>query len=100
MISQQPTRFWKLWKEELKVSFPKKRLTDALQVRWKIAHTNVLARLRKEKFMDFTSDIPFLYENYGIGYTIEKGFFYDEEKYREIQESSLKRRAKALGLSK
>ena len=95
-----PTPFWKLWKEELKVSFPKKDLTDALQQRWKIAHSNVLTRLKKEKFMDLTSDILFLYEHYGIGYTIERGFFFDDEKYRLIKEQKLNHRARKLGLSK
>jgi hypothetical protein len=100
MVSDQPTKFWKLWKEDLKVSFPKKSLTDALQERWKIAHTNVLTRLKKEKFMDLTNDIPFLYENYGIGYTIDRGFFFDEDKYRIIKEMRVKRNADRRGLSK
>lgn len=95
-----PTTFWKLWKEDLKVSFPKKDLTDALQLRWNIAHSNVLTRLKKGKFVDITSDIPFMYEHYGIGYTIEKGFFFDEEKFRQIKELSLQNRARKLGLSK
>lgn len=100
MDTYTPTRFWKLWKEELKVSFPKKQLTDALQDRWKITHTNVLTRLKKEKFMDLTSDISFLYEHYGIGYTIERGFFYDEEKHATIREQTLRARAQRLGLTK
>jgi hypothetical protein len=100
MTIYTPTRFWKLWKEELKVSFPKKQVTDALQSRWQITHSNVLTRLKKEKFMDLTADIYFLYENYGIGYTIERGFFYDEEKHATVKARQLETRAKKLGLSK
>lgn len=100
MYKIEPTRFWKLWKEDLKVSFPKRKLTDALQKRWNIAHPNVLRRLKQEKFVDLTTDILFLYESFGIGYTLEKGFYFDEEKYQQIQEKSLKTRAKQLGLSK
>jgi hypothetical protein len=100
MILNEPTKFWKLWKEDLKVSFPKRKLTNALQERWNIAHPNVLARLKQEKFMNMTSDIQFMYEQFGIGFTIEKGFYFDEDKYVNIQESSLKRRANKLGLSK
>ena len=100
MISRPPTRFWTLWKKELKVSFPKRKLTDALIERWELAHPNVLIRLRKENFVDLTSDIVFLYERFGIGFTIEKGFYFDEEKFIEIEENALKSRARSLGMSK
>ena len=100
MESHQPTKFWKLWKEDLKVSFPKKSLTDALVQRWQKAHPNVLARLKKEKFVDFTSDIQFMYENYGLGYTMERGFFFDEEKYKKAVEIGLINKAKKMGMSK
>lgn len=100
MILNEPTRFWKLWKEDLRVSFPKKRLTDALQQRWQITHCNVLARLRQEKFVNLSSDVQFLYEKFGIAFSSETGFYLDEEKYSEIQEKGLRKRARSLGLSK
>lgn len=100
MQNTTPTTFWKLWTEELKVSFPKKQLTNALQKRWDLTHPNVIGRLKKEKFPNLTKDIPFLYECYGIGYTIEKGFFFDEEKFKKIQDDRLNSVAKSLGLSK
>jgi len=100
MENTQPTKFWKLWKEDLKVSFPKRNLTDALQERWNLAHPNVLARLKNEKFMNLTSDILFLYEQFGIGYTIEKGFYFDDEKFNQIKENKMKRRADSLGMSR
>lgn len=100
MSNSTPTPFWKLWTEDLKVSFPKRQLVDDLQDRWKITNTNVLGRLKREKFPDLTSDILFMYESYGIGYTIEKGFFFDEEKFQSIQKRKLESTARALGLSK
>lgn len=100
MILHEPTRFWKLWKEDLRVSFPKKRVTDALQERWNITHANVLVRLRQEKFVDMTSDIQFLYDQFGIGFTVESGFYLDEERFSQIRETGLRKRARSLGLSK
>lgn len=100
MFSEEPTNFWKLWKEDLKVSFPKKRLTDALQARWKLAHPNVLARLKQEKFRNMAADIKFLNDHFGICFTVERGFYFDEKKFIEIQEEKLKNNAKKLGMSK
>lgn len=100
MILHEPTKFWKLWTEELKVSFPKKKLTNALQERWKLAHPNVLARLKQEKFVNMTTDIKFLYDHFGIGFSVEKGFHFDEIKYESIQHEHLNNLARKLGMSK
>lgn len=99
MHTRKPLSFWDLWTAELKVSFPKKNLKSDLQQRWKIAPNNVIMRLRKGKFPDLTSDIKFMYDHYGIGYSMEEGFFFDEEKFRQIQQENLNARARALGLS-
>lgn len=94
----RPIHFWVLWTEELPVLFQKKRLTDALQKRWGLSYQNVLSRLKKERFPDLISDLQFLYYEHGIGFTIDKGFYFDREKFDEIADRKERELAAKYGL--
>ncbi|HEV7381504.1 MAG TPA: hypothetical protein VGN64_17020 [Dyadobacter sp.] len=90
----------RLIKQELKVSFPRKKMCDELAERWGIAYSNVLHRLYADKLPNFVSDIKWLYEKYGIGFDMKKGFFYDEEKARIIELNEEMEDAALFGMSK
>jgi hypothetical protein len=90
----------RLVKEELKVSFPRKEMCEALAERWGIHYTNVLNRLYTDKLPNFVSDIRFLYDNYAIGFEMKKGFFFDEEKARIIETNREMQDAALFGMSR
>jgi len=97
---QSQSSFWKMWTEELKVSFNKKSFTDALMERWNLTYPNVITRLKNENFPYMTADIQWMYENFAVGFTIEKGFFFDTEKAVLIEKKSELEAARFFGLSK
>lgn len=98
---EKESTFWKMWSEHLPGSFPKAQFRSDFELRWNISWSNIIARLKEERFMNLKSDLMFMFENYGIAFDYkDKGFFLDQKQYDLIQDRDIMENAKMFGLTK
>lgn len=98
---QKETTFWKMWSMDLPGSFPKARFRSDFELRWDISWSNIIARLKEEKFMYLKSDLMFMFENYGIAFDYkDKGFFLDQKQFDLIQDREDMEAAAIYGMTK
>jgi hypothetical protein len=97
---EKPMKMSRLFYEELKVSFPKGRFVKALAERWSLTDSNVYIRIKNDRMNDLVSDIQFIYENFAIGFDMKRGFFFDEQKWKLIEQRDEMENASLFGMSK
>jgi hypothetical protein len=97
---EKPMTLSRLWREELRVSFPKGKLISALESRWNLTNSNVHLRLKKGQLVNFVSDIQFLHQNFAIGFDMKRGFFFDEKQWELIEQRDMMENAGMFGMGK
>lgn len=94
------TSLWELWSNVLPAKFKKQEVVESLSARWGVTRENVYRHLKKDTLKNFVHDVSYLHTNFGIGYSMDTGFFFDEKQYSKIQERSDMENARMFNLSK
>lgn len=90
-------QFNDFWINDLPAKFPKKKAIKILSERFGVNERSTYRRLIDCNDL-LARDISFLYEHFGICFSIGKGFYLDNRKFEEIQASEEREEAAALGL--
>lgn len=96
--NQSETQLSEVWNNLLPTKFPKTKCIEALASHLGIEKRNAYARILENKLL--AKDVNFLFHNFGIAFTNDRGFFFDDNQYNIIQEREGMEEAKLLGLSK
>tara|TARA_R110002124_G_scaffold188267_2_gene355431 strand:+ start:205 stop:504 length:300 start_codon:yes stop_codon:yes gene_type:complete len=94
------TSFWNVWTNEIPSMFPKNEVIEMLSARWNITKPNVYARIKKGNLKNFVADISFLYISYAIGFSTDRGYFFDRQKFDLIQKNEEMLNAQLFNLTK
>jgi methenyltetrahydromethanopterin cyclohydrolase len=95
---QTETQLSELWNDLLPLKFPKTKCIEALARHLNINKRNVYARILDNKLL--ARDVSFLFHYFGIGYTPDRGFYFDQKQYEAIQQREEMENAMMFGLSK
>jgi len=92
--------FWNVWTQDLPASLSKKEAIEQIKNHWGLSYGPTYRRLRGGMFPNFVKDISFMYQNFGIGFNMDRGFFFDHQQFELINEKEELENARIFNLSK